>query len=68
MNKKPTILGFKPTDSDYKMVVEIIEQLKKNDETDLLYPNNSDVLKLGLRELHKKLIKPKKEKNTKKDV
>lgn len=53
MTKKPVLLGFKPSDEDFAMFVQIIEELKKEDKTGLLNPTNSDVLKLALHNLYK---------------
>lgn len=52
MDKKPTILGFKPTNEDWAMFNDLLEFFNKQQVIGSV--NNADVLKLAISELHEK--------------
>lgn len=50
--KKPSLVGFKPTDEDYQMILDLIDKYNEKSPFPDFKMSNSDVLKLALRDFH----------------
>lgn len=58
-NKKPSLVGFKPSEEEYKMIVELVEHYQKTIFIPGVKMSNSDVLKIAVANLYKEKIKKK---------
>lgn len=57
--KKPTMLGFKPSDEEYQMVLDLIEHYNKAIKVKGFEMNNSQILRMALEHFHKEKFKEK---------